>query len=142
MESNAVKTMPRAKKRKEKPRGASPSVVPVLQKFLKTYQKYCVQSGTSLCPTIQRDLKNSIDREQILRKVSGDPSLGFSPKLTLHQLGTARWSDGVTSDGVTYSALLTGNRGPGHSPAPSPKPRTCPSLTARMCLSGDSGVPL
>ncbi|CAO2633936.1 hypothetical protein LEMLEM_LOCUS22456 [Lemmus lemmus] len=60
--------MPRAKKRKEKPQGPPPSVVPVLQKFLKTYQKHCSQSGTSLCPTIQRDLKSSIDREQILRK--------------------------------------------------------------------------
>ncbi|KAM7337144.1 hypothetical protein ACRRTK_003263 [Alexandromys fortis] len=75
--------MPRAKKRKEKPRGASPSVVPVLQKFLKTYQKYCVQSGTSLCPTIQRDLKNSIDREQILRKFTlvraGDATASHPP---------------------------------------------------------------
>nr|XP_048308550.1 uncharacterized protein LOC125412055 [Myodes glareolus] len=60
--------MPRAKKRKEKSPGAPPSVVPILQKFLKTYQKHCAQSRTSLCPTIQRDLKNSIDREQILRK--------------------------------------------------------------------------
>lgn len=60
--------MPRAKKRKEKPQGVPPSVVPILQKLLKTYQKHCAQSGTSLCPTIQRDLKSSIDREQILRK--------------------------------------------------------------------------
>ncbi|CAH6777866.1 Gm28729 [Phodopus roborovskii] len=60
--------MPRAKERKQKPKGAPPSVVPVLQKFLKTYQKHCVQSRTSLCPAIQRDLKSSIDREQILRK--------------------------------------------------------------------------
>ncbi|XP_076774225.1 uncharacterized protein LOC117693649 isoform X2 [Arvicanthis niloticus] len=60
--------MRRAKERKQKPKGAAPSVVPVLQKFLKTYQKHCIQSRTSMCPTIQRDLKSSIDREQILRK--------------------------------------------------------------------------
>lgn len=72
--------MPRAKKRKEKPQGAPPSVVPVLQKFLKTYQKHCAQSGTSLCPTIQRDLKNSIDRGQILRKVSGGSVPGVQSK--------------------------------------------------------------
>ncbi|XP_052045282.1 uncharacterized protein LOC127689649 [Apodemus sylvaticus] len=60
--------MPRAKERKQKPKGAAPSVVPVLQKFLKTYQKHCLQSRTSLCPAIQRDLKSCIDREQILRK--------------------------------------------------------------------------
>ncbi|XP_057624383.1 uncharacterized protein LOC130873562 [Chionomys nivalis] len=75
--------MPRAKKRKEKPQGASPSVVPVLQKFLKTYQKHCAQSGTSLCPTIQRDLKSSIEREQILRKFTlvraGDATASHPP---------------------------------------------------------------
>ncbi|GAB1294545.1 Predicted gene 28729 [Apodemus speciosus] len=62
------KAMPRAKERKQKPKGAAPSVVPILQKFLKTYQKHCTQSRTALCPAIQRDLKSSIDREQILRK--------------------------------------------------------------------------
>ncbi|NP_001357811.1 uncharacterized protein LOC102635744 [Mus musculus] len=60
--------MPRAKERKQKPKGAAPSVVPALQKFLKTYQKHCVQSRTSVCPAIHRDLKSSIDREQILGK--------------------------------------------------------------------------
>ncbi|XP_038938496.1 uncharacterized protein Lrrc78 isoform X2 [Rattus norvegicus] len=60
--------MPRAKERKQKPKGAAPSVVPILQKFLKTYQKHCIQSRTSMCPAIQRDLKSSIDREQFLRK--------------------------------------------------------------------------
>lgn len=43
-------------------------MVPALQKFLKTYQKHCVQSRTSVCPAIHRDLKSSIDREQILGK--------------------------------------------------------------------------
>lgn len=43
-------------------------MVPILQKFLKTYQKHCIQSRTSMCPAIQRDLKSSIDREQFLRK--------------------------------------------------------------------------
>ncbi|MEJ1285669.1 RAS p21 protein activator 2 [Cricetulus griseus] len=40
------------------------------KKFLKTYQKHCLLSRTSLCPAIQRDLKNSIDRDQILRKMN------------------------------------------------------------------------
>ncbi|XP_029398613.1 NACHT, LRR and PYD domains-containing protein 5-like [Mus pahari] len=60
--------MPRAKERKQKSKAAAPSVVPVLQKFLKTYQRHCIQSRTSVCPTIHRDLKDSIDREQILRR--------------------------------------------------------------------------
>nr|XP_042137388.1 uncharacterized protein LOC107401031 isoform X2 [Peromyscus maniculatus bairdii] len=81
--------MPRAKERKQKPKGAPPSVVPVLQKFLKTYQKYCVQSRTSPCPAIQRDLKSSIDREQVLRRFmlvrAGDASVS-SPPVSLEPL--------------------------------------------------------
>ncbi|XP_050996631.1 uncharacterized protein LOC127184343 [Acomys russatus] len=60
--------MPRAKERKQKPKGAPPSVVPGLQKFLKTYQRHCTQTRTSVCPAIQRDLKNAIDSEQVLKK--------------------------------------------------------------------------
>lgn len=72
--------MPRAKERKQKPKGAAAPVAPVLQKFLKTYQKHCTQSRTSMCPAIQRDLKSSIDREQILRKVSGGRDMVLQPK--------------------------------------------------------------
>ncbi|KAL1782656.1 hypothetical protein HispidOSU_029510 [Sigmodon hispidus] len=75
--------MPRAKEQKPKSKGAPPSVVPVLQNFLKTYQKHCIQSQTSLCPTIQRDLKSSIDREQSLRKFTltraGDSTTSSRP---------------------------------------------------------------
>ncbi|XP_035310950.1 uncharacterized protein LOC113835181 isoform X1 [Cricetulus griseus] len=75
--------MPRAKERKQKPKGDPPLVVPVLQKFLKTYQKHCLLSRTSLCPAIQRDLKNSIDRDQILRKFmlvrAGDSTTNHLP---------------------------------------------------------------
>ncbi|XP_036049399.1 uncharacterized protein LOC118587493 isoform X2 [Onychomys torridus] len=81
--------MPRAKERKQKPKGAPPSVVPVLQKFLKTYQKYCVQSRTSPCPTIQRDLRSSIDREQILRKfmlVRAGDATASRPPISLEPL--------------------------------------------------------
>uniref|UniRef100_A0A8C6W5B8 Predicted gene 28729 n=1 Tax=Nannospalax galili TaxID=1026970 RepID=A0A8C6W5B8_NANGA len=59
--------MSRAKERK-KPKEAPPSVVPALQKFLRTYEKHCAQSRTSVCPAIRRDLKSSISNEQILRK--------------------------------------------------------------------------
>ncbi|XP_021089028.1 uncharacterized protein LOC106022000 isoform X2 [Mesocricetus auratus] len=83
VDSEHCKTMRRAKERKQKPKGTPPSVVPALQKFLKTYQKHCMQSQTSLCPAIQRDLKNSIDREQILRKFmlvrAGDSTASHLP---------------------------------------------------------------
>nr|XP_036861228.1 uncharacterized protein LOC118970027 [Manis javanica] len=40
----------------------------ILQKFLRTYEKHCAQTQTSVCPAIKRDLKTSISNEQILRK--------------------------------------------------------------------------
>ncbi|XP_023356546.1 uncharacterized protein LOC111720084 [Sarcophilus harrisii] len=61
--------MPRTKKEKAKIKGASLSIVPVLKKFLKTYEKHCVQSQTSVCPAIKKALKTSIENEQILRKL-------------------------------------------------------------------------
>ncbi|XP_048650047.1 uncharacterized protein LOC125613545 isoform X2 [Marmota marmota marmota] len=60
--------MPRAKEGKRKTKGASLPIVPILQKFLKTYEKHCSQSQTSVCPAIRRDLNSSIDSEQSLRK--------------------------------------------------------------------------
>lgn len=64
------KAMPRIKEGKRKAKGA-PLATPVLQKFLKTYEKHCALSQTAMCPAIRKDLRNSIDREQPLRKVSG-----------------------------------------------------------------------
>ncbi|XP_056664463.1 uncharacterized protein LINC02618 [Monodelphis domestica] len=61
--------MPRTKKEKSKLKGASSSFVPILTKFLKTYEKHCLQSQTSVCPTIKKALKTSIENKQILRKL-------------------------------------------------------------------------
>ncbi|XP_044802374.2 uncharacterized protein LOC102389985 isoform X2 [Bubalus bubalis] len=60
--------MPREKQGKRKTKGAPQSIVSTLQKFLKTYEKRCVQTQTSVCPAIKRDLKASINHERILRK--------------------------------------------------------------------------
>ncbi|XP_076984754.1 uncharacterized protein LOC143656882 [Tamandua tetradactyla] len=60
--------MPRAKEGKGKTKGAPLPITPILQKFLKTYEKHCAQSQTSVCPAIRRDLKASINGEQVLRK--------------------------------------------------------------------------
>lgn len=126
--------MPRAKERKQKPKGDPPLVVPVLQKFLKTYQKHCLLSRTSLCPAIQRDLKNSIDRDQILRKVSGGhlsfseiDSQGFRPQAQSplsHQLWTA-WQRHPQLCSRNTKGLL-------HSSAPTQPVHLLPT-TARMC---------
>ena len=62
--------MPREKQGKRKTKGEPQSIVSILQKFLKTYEKRCVQTQTSVCPAIKRDLKASINHERILRKVS------------------------------------------------------------------------
>ncbi|KAM7248631.1 hypothetical protein CapIbe_000670 [Capra ibex] len=60
--------MPREKQEKRKTKGAPLPIVSTLQKFLKTYEKRCVQTQTSVCPAIKRDLKASINHERILRK--------------------------------------------------------------------------
>ncbi|XP_068960510.1 uncharacterized protein [Petaurus breviceps papuanus] len=82
--------MPRTKKEKSKIKGASLSIVPVLTKFLKTYEKHCVQSQTSVCPAIKKALKTSIENEQILRKLilvspaispTGLPEVSLEPLL-------------------------------------------------------------
>ena len=62
--------MPRERQEKRKTKGAPLPIVSTLQKFLKTYEKSCVQTQTSVCPAIKRDLKASINHERILRKVS------------------------------------------------------------------------
>ncbi|XP_051839321.1 uncharacterized protein LOC127553002 [Antechinus flavipes] len=81
--------MPRTKKEKAKIKGASLSIVPVLKKFLKTYEKHCVQSQTSVCPAIKKALKISIENEQILRKLTlvspGVSPTGF-PEVSLEPL--------------------------------------------------------
>ncbi|XP_053077349.1 uncharacterized protein LOC106984994 isoform X4 [Acinonyx jubatus] len=60
--------MPREKEGKQKTKETPLPVVPILQNFLKTYQKHCAQTQTSVCPAIKQDLKTSINNEQILRK--------------------------------------------------------------------------
>ncbi|XP_034813416.2 uncharacterized protein LOC106634614 [Pan paniscus] len=60
--------MPRANEGKQKSKGAPLPIVLILQKFLKTYEKHCAQSQTSVCPAIKSDLKSSIDSDQVLRK--------------------------------------------------------------------------
>ncbi|XP_045359405.1 uncharacterized protein LOC123611479 isoform X3 [Leopardus geoffroyi] len=60
--------MPREKEGKQKTKETPLPIVPILQKFLKTYQKRCAQTQTSVCPAIKQDLKTSINNEQILRK--------------------------------------------------------------------------
>lgn len=60
--------MPRANEGKHKSKGAPLPIVLILQKFLKTYEKHCAQSQTSVCPAIKSDLKSSIDSDQVLRK--------------------------------------------------------------------------
>lgn len=62
--------MLRAKEGRQKAKGAALPVVPILQKFLRTYEKHCAQTRTSVCPAVKRDLKAGIDNGQILRKVS------------------------------------------------------------------------
>ncbi|XP_069328111.1 uncharacterized protein [Eulemur rufifrons] len=60
--------MSRVKEGKRKIKGAPLPIVPILQKFLKTYEKHCAQSQTSVCPAIKRDLKSSIDSDRVLKK--------------------------------------------------------------------------
>lgn len=67
--------MPREKEGKQKTKGTPLPIVPILRKFLKTYEKHCVQTQTAVCPAIRQDLKTSINNEQILRKVSVWPPL-------------------------------------------------------------------
>ncbi|XP_004397370.1 PREDICTED: uncharacterized protein LOC101374865 [Odobenus rosmarus divergens] len=60
--------MPREKEGRQKAKGTPLPIVPILQKFLKTYEKHCAQTQTSVCLAIKQDLKTSINNEQILRK--------------------------------------------------------------------------
>ncbi|XP_045857287.1 uncharacterized protein LOC123939609 isoform X3 [Meles meles] len=60
--------MPREKEGKQKTKGTPLPIVLILRKFLKTYEKHCAQTQTSVCPAIKQDLKTSINNEQILRK--------------------------------------------------------------------------
>lgn len=58
------------KEEERKSKGAPLPLVPILQKFLKTHEKHCAQTQVSVHPAITKDLKSSINNEQILRKVS------------------------------------------------------------------------
>ncbi|XP_047582529.1 uncharacterized protein LOC125098101 isoform X3 [Lutra lutra] len=60
--------MPREKEGKQKTKETPLPIVPILRKFLKTYEKHCAQTQTSVCPAIRQDLKTSINNEQVLRK--------------------------------------------------------------------------
>ncbi|KAM5315077.1 LOW QUALITY PROTEIN: uncharacterized protein AAES06_020482 [Glossophaga mutica] len=62
--------MPREKEGEWKSKGAPLSTVPILQKFLKTQEKHCAQTQVPVCPAITKDLKTSINNDQILRKVN------------------------------------------------------------------------
>ncbi|XP_072474228.1 uncharacterized protein [Notamacropus eugenii] len=82
--------MPRTKKEKSKIKRSSLSIISVLTKFLKTYEKHCVQSQTSVCPAIKKALKTSIENEKILRKLmlvspaispAGFPEVSLEPLL-------------------------------------------------------------
>ncbi|XP_012502864.1 PREDICTED: uncharacterized protein LOC105812859 [Propithecus coquereli] len=81
--------MPRVKEGKRKIKGAPLPIVPILQNFLKTYEKHCAQSQTSMCPAIKRDLKSSIDSERVLTKftfVRPDDSLPTTLPVSLEPL--------------------------------------------------------
>ncbi|XP_008706021.1 uncharacterized protein LOC103678451 isoform X1 [Ursus maritimus] len=60
--------MPREKEGKQKTKGIPVPIVPILQKFLKTYEQHCAQMQTFVCPALKQDLKTSISSERILRK--------------------------------------------------------------------------
>uniref|UniRef100_A0A8C0XFM5 Uncharacterized protein n=1 Tax=Castor canadensis TaxID=51338 RepID=A0A8C0XFM5_CASCN len=123
--------MPRIKEGKRKAKGA-PLATPVLQKFLKTYEKHCALSQTAMCPAIRKDLRNSIDREQPLRKfvfVRPDDSLpsvlpvSLEPLLTTirdecYMLGkeVCVWGLPLSNQEVARLAVLLESEG--HAPCP------------------------
>nr|XP_014707550.2 uncharacterized protein LOC106838142 [Equus asinus] len=81
--------MLRAKEGRQKAKGAALPVVPILQKFLRTYEKHCAQTRTSVCLAVKRDLKAGIDNGQILRKfilVRPDDSPPSIPPISLEPL--------------------------------------------------------
>lgn len=121
--------MPREKQGKRKTKGAPQSIVSTLQKFLKTYEKRCVQTQTSVCPAIKRDLKASINHERILRKVcvssqetkEHGSSIPSSPELVgLPALRSCLHAVQSLTLAPVCSALLL----PSHSSLP-----VCPSLS-------------
>lgn len=144
--------MPREKQGKRKAKGAPQSIVSILQKFLKTYEKRCVQTQTSVCPAIKRDLKASINHERILRKVSvssqetkehgssipSSPELAGSPALRscLHAIQSLT----LAPKSARHSSYLP------TPPSQSAHPR--PSSFEQLCLfsprftSGTASLPL
>ncbi|XP_070231320.1 uncharacterized protein [Bos mutus] len=101
--------MPREKQGKRKTKGAPQSIVSILQKFLKTYEKRCVQTQTSVCPAIKRDLKASINHERILRKALLLESKGHTrcPFTTLELIDCKMdpWSLGRLGQALHLSSL-------------------------------------
>ncbi|XP_055275034.1 uncharacterized protein LOC129551263 [Moschus berezovskii] len=124
--------MPRGKQGKRRTKGAPLPIVSTLQKFLKTYKKHCVQTQTSVCPAIKRDLKASINHERILRKftlVRPDDSLpGILPISLEPFLMTVQdecymlgreiciWGFQLSNPEIARLALLLESKG--HTPCP------------------------
>ncbi|XP_043330162.1 uncharacterized protein LOC122445252 isoform X1 [Cervus canadensis] len=124
--------MPREKQGKRKTKGAPLPIVSTLQKFLKTYEKHCVQTQTSVCPAIKRDLKASINHERILRKFvlvrPDDSPPGILPISLEPLLMTVRdecymlgreiclWGFQLSNPEIAGLALLLESKG--HTPCP------------------------
>ncbi|XP_060053468.1 uncharacterized protein LOC132540358 isoform X2 [Erinaceus europaeus] len=101
--------MPGAKERKPKAKGAPLTVSPILQRFLKTYEKHCAQTRTAVCPAIKRDLKASISDERMLRKAlllesRGRPRCSLST-LELIDCRMDSWSLGRLGLALQFSGL-------------------------------------
>ncbi|TKC37095.1 hypothetical protein EI555_011971, partial [Monodon monoceros] len=98
------------KEGKRKTKGAPLPIVPTLQKFLKTYEKHCAQTQTSVCPAIKRDLKTSINHERILRKALLLESKGRNPcpftTLKLIDCRMDSWSLGRLGRALQFSRCI------------------------------------
>nr|XP_044992284.1 uncharacterized protein LOC123455519 [Jaculus jaculus] len=84
--------MPKPKERKEQTKGASLPIVPILQKFLRTYEKHCARFQASVSPAIRRDLQGSIEGARALRGFTLIKPDDFSPSarpISLEPLLTA-----------------------------------------------------
>uniref|UniRef100_A0A8C5P5C6 Predicted gene 28729 n=1 Tax=Jaculus jaculus TaxID=51337 RepID=A0A8C5P5C6_JACJA len=80
--------MPKPKERKEQTKGASLPIVPILQKFLRTYEKHCARFQASVSPAIRRDLQGSIEGFTLIKPDDFSPSarpISLEPLLTAIQ---------------------------------------------------------
>ncbi|XP_045435179.1 uncharacterized protein LOC118715275 [Pipistrellus kuhlii] len=112
--------------------GAPLPVAPILQRFLKTYEERCAQEQTPVCPAIRKDLKTSIDDDQVLRKfvlVKPDDSqpsplpMSLEPLLMTIRDASYRpgeqpclWGLQLSNPEVASLALLLESKG--HTPCP------------------------